>query len=451
LLAFFDDAGTDAHGSTLHEQTINFQRDLAEIERELFKHHALLGRHQGKIKPRQRNAWIEAHHKPTSIKDQCASVLEESQRSTQNPEQSGGQVRKSKRGSQLRRSQIGRKSRGSVPDDHGIKTTHDRSSKAQLSVQGNSMEARQSSMQLLHPEQQQQQKQQRQSQQEQKRDITGKVSIPRHSAAVRRSAEISTPHRMSGSISFDQRPSMLNITWAQLLMISGLPGGRSAHYVAKAGFEGQEWFQSTDEKKKETAEDTCIVKEQIQLTGGEGARWVIITVSKTRPDVMDVGSCRVDVFDERNHGMHDHELFNDRGEPSGASFRLKLHVPEGLMPVSEPAVPKRPSEIQKRSMAVTQDPHGAGQSSRESQIRKSNLKRPSRNSQLSQVMVHEPPSEPSPVPAPDPSSASSDHDPSSDDDFAEEGGESESEISESEESESDADQVDSSEDDTGSQ
>merc|ERR1719510_1080565 len=113
LLAFFDDGGTDASGSTLSEQTINFQRDLAEIERELCKHHALLGRHQGKAKPRQRNAWIEAHHEPVSIKDRFSSVLEESQRSTQTPEQSGEQMRRSKRGSQMRRSQVGRKSRGS--------------------------------------------------------------------------------------------------------------------------------------------------------------------------------------------------------------------------------------------------------------------------------------------------------------------------------------------------
>jgi len=239
LLAFFDDAGTDASGSTLHEQTINLQRDLAEIERELCKHHALLGRHQVSVKPRQRQGWIEAHDEPLSIKDRYASVLEESQRSTQNSKQDGEQqMRKSKRGSQIRRSQIGRKSRGSASDERGVNTAHSRSSK--VSAHGGSPEAtRQSTIQLLHPErqqqQQQQQKQQRRSQQQQQHnEPAGKAGdIQRQSTAHSRSGESSTRHRMSSFINIDQRPSMVNVAWAQLLMIVGLPKGRSAHYVAK--------------------------------------------------------------------------------------------------------------------------------------------------------------------------------------------------------------------------
>jgi len=67
LLAYFDDGSVP--GVTLLDRIVDYQKDLAEIERELTKYQLLLGPHQVKVKARSRDGWIAAHRVSPSIKE----------------------------------------------------------------------------------------------------------------------------------------------------------------------------------------------------------------------------------------------------------------------------------------------------------------------------------------------------------------------------------------------
>lgn len=76
LLAYFDD-GLGAGGSmTLLDRITDYQRDLAEIERELSKYQVLLGNRQVQYRHRDRDGWIAKNREQKTIKERYRRVAQ---------------------------------------------------------------------------------------------------------------------------------------------------------------------------------------------------------------------------------------------------------------------------------------------------------------------------------------------------------------------------------------
>eukprot|EP00927_Polykrikos_kofoidii_P051023 TRINITY_DN4483_c0_g1_i1.p1 TRINITY_DN4483_c0_g1~~TRINITY_DN4483_c0_g1_i1.p1 ORF type:complete len:388 (-),score=82.90 TRINITY_DN4483_c0_g1_i1:79-1242(-) len=73
LLGLLDDSvGTGRR--TMHDRLTDYQRDLADIERELCKYQLLLRCHKVEFKPRRRDDWIAKHRSQVSIKERFRAV-----------------------------------------------------------------------------------------------------------------------------------------------------------------------------------------------------------------------------------------------------------------------------------------------------------------------------------------------------------------------------------------
>lgn len=76
LLAYFDD-GLGAGSTTLLERIVDYQKDLAEIERELKKYQMLLGDREVQCKIRDPERWIKKNANYKTIKERYRKVAEE--------------------------------------------------------------------------------------------------------------------------------------------------------------------------------------------------------------------------------------------------------------------------------------------------------------------------------------------------------------------------------------
>jgi len=76
LLAYFDDGLGTGGSMTLLDRITDYQRDLAEIERELSKYQVLLGNRQVQYRHRDRDGWIAKNREQKTIKERYRRVAQ---------------------------------------------------------------------------------------------------------------------------------------------------------------------------------------------------------------------------------------------------------------------------------------------------------------------------------------------------------------------------------------
>jgi len=76
LLAYFDDGLGTGGSMTLLDRITDYQRDLAEIERELSKYQVLLGNRQVQYRHRDRDGWIAKNSQQKTIKERYRRVAQ---------------------------------------------------------------------------------------------------------------------------------------------------------------------------------------------------------------------------------------------------------------------------------------------------------------------------------------------------------------------------------------
>lgn len=297
LLAYFDDAGIGAGGTTLLERIKDYQRDLAEIERELSKYQTLLGSHQVKIKHRDRNGWIDRCNDQKSIKERYRPAIQAM----------AGQVDAA--------SDAGR---ADGNHDYGLDDT-DRSLRGR-----------------------------RASKPSRGSKGSDAMTLGRNSTAPSERPRPSTFDKV-GRASVPGSSGKRECIWVQIDTIANLPPPRSPGYIVRACWQGHSSTAVDTEVRPlrtEDGEDKCIVRQQLKLEVIPGARTVTISVHR-RDDsfsgASQVGEVHLDIFDSYNLDVQVHPL-TDNGRTVGTSVNMRLTAPEGLAaPVGATKSGGRPS------------------------------------------------------------------------------------------------------------
>lgn len=147
-------------------------------------------------------------------------------------------------------------------------------------------------------------------------------------------SEAPTARRASEPISWASGwPS--GTTWAQLDTVSGLVSSRAAgRYQVEVCWDGGHTPQLTEERHgslpAHSAQEECVVRQQLALEPLAGCRIVAIKVIKMTPAAEFVGHCKLDALDEGSQVLKDIMLENVACQPTGVRIKARLYILGGV-------------------------------------------------------------------------------------------------------------------------
>eukprot|EP00929_Paragymnodinium_shiwhaense_P106611 TRINITY_DN72138_c0_g1_i1.p1 TRINITY_DN72138_c0_g1~~TRINITY_DN72138_c0_g1_i1.p1 ORF type:complete len:418 (-),score=90.19 TRINITY_DN72138_c0_g1_i1:341-1594(-) len=302
LLAYCDNGSFNVgHRLTMLDRMTEYQRDLAEIDRELCKYQLVLGSHHVRFKPRGREAWLTDCRKTKTLKDRFRAASRtfhdehdehESTVVTQKPAAASASA--SQRHVHAAAAEAGRGEEISAvaAGGGGLATAGGRrlSATKRTSV----------GQDAVHKTW---------SERERARAAAGVSSLesaahqPR-SAATSVLAQIDTIfglRRVAGA----EASYSVEVSWKDA------PEGRKLVTEPCAG------------KAAGPGVDDCVVRQQLRLEGlRPGSRHVVLLAVRARSKL--VGTCQLDSSDDSTHDVAMHQLLDGSQRPTGAAVKMRL-------------------------------------------------------------------------------------------------------------------------------
>ncbi|CAE8608876.1 unnamed protein product [Polarella glacialis] len=320
LLAYFDDGGAGLGNRTYHDRINDYQQDLVEIERELFKYQQLLGPQHVKIKSRQREGWLAQHR--TCI----PSVRERGEHLARDIMQSESELSRGHAGGYVYESH-----RSEVPDSSQRPSVQEA---AEFHRRFQPAERSSSAFGSGQPA-------------VDAAGSTGAAGARSESSGRRRSslrkgtaaqAQVS-PEAVQSTSAVPVQAEAMGTTWAQvdtLFLGHRLSSPSQCQYSVQGKWQGQGMGQPTELRPAKPSSDNadfrmqCKIRQQIKLESAPDMRVVILTIVRGNEggsqDEVKVGTCKLEVSDARNQQVQEHQLYDERGNKVDAQLRLRLAV-----------------------------------------------------------------------------------------------------------------------------